>query len=112
MLIVYKTTNLINYKFYVGQDKNNNPKYLGSGLILNLAIKKYGSENFRKDILEYCSSREELNTREKFWIKLTRARELGYNITEGGQCCNVMSYYKENNLEKYNEIIKKIIRFT
>lgn len=40
-MIIYKTTNLINNKIYIGQDKNNNPKYLGSGDLLKKAIKKY-----------------------------------------------------------------------
>ena len=37
--IIYKTTNIINGKIYVGQDKQNNPKYLGSGKILRYANK-------------------------------------------------------------------------
>ena len=41
---IYKTTNLVNGKVYVGQEKWNNPNYLGSGKILRLAIKKYGIE--------------------------------------------------------------------
>jgi len=46
--IIYKTTNKINNKFYVGYDTKNNPKYLGSGLLLKRAIEKYGQENFKK----------------------------------------------------------------
>ena len=41
-MIVYKTTNLINGKIYIGKDMKNNPNYLGSGTILRRAIKKYG----------------------------------------------------------------------
>jgi group I intron endonuclease len=83
-MIIYKTTNLINGKFYVGQDSNNNPKYFGSGTALKLAFKKYGKENFSKEVLEVCSTQEQLNEREKYWIKETKAIELGYNLTEGG----------------------------
>jgi group I intron endonuclease len=85
-MIVYKTTNLINGKFYIGQDLNNNPNYLGSGLMLNNAIKKYGKENFKKEIIEVCNSKDELNEREKFWIKELNSqdREIGYNIADGG----------------------------
>ena len=39
-MIIYKTTNLITGKIYIGQDSKNNPKYLGSGKYLNLSIKK------------------------------------------------------------------------
>jgi len=85
-MIVYKITNLINGRFYVGQDKYNNPNYYGSGKILKQALKKYGKENFTKEILEYCSSKEHLNEREIYWINILNARErgVGYNITKGG----------------------------
>jgi len=41
-MVIYKITNLINNKFYIGQDIKNNPKYLGSGNLIISAIKKYG----------------------------------------------------------------------
>lgn len=83
-MIIYKTTNLINGKFYIGQDTHNNPSYLGSGTILKQAIKKYGREHFIKEILEQCDTQAELNEREKYWIQETHALELGYNLAEGG----------------------------
>lgn len=83
-MIIYKTINLINGKFYVGKDEKNNPNYLGSGINLQKAIKKYGKENFLKEILEVCSTREELIEREKYWIRETKAQEVGYNIADGG----------------------------
>ena len=81
--VIYKTTNLINGKFYVGKDENNNPKYLGSGKLLHKAICKYGKENFKKEILEYCN---ELNhgEREVYWInELNSFSPNGYNIMNG-----------------------------
>jgi len=84
MMIIYKTTNVINGKFYVGKDIKNDPKYLGSGLLLIKAIKKYGKENFNKEILEVCESIETLNSREKYWISELNAIQLGYNIARGG----------------------------
>jgi hypothetical protein len=65
-MIIYKTTNLINGKFYIGKDERNKDDYLGSGLLLNRAIKKYGINNFIKEIIEQCDTREELCTREKY----------------------------------------------
>ena len=44
-MVIYKTTNMINGKIYIGQDIKNNPKYLGSGKILKLSIRKYGRFN-------------------------------------------------------------------
>jgi group I intron endonuclease len=83
-MIIYKTVNAINGKFYIGQDSNNNPEYYGSGTAFKLALKKYGRENFIKEVIEVCSTQEELNEREKYWIKETKAIELGYNLAEGG----------------------------
>ena len=85
-MIIYKTTNLVNNKFYIGQDSNNNINYLGSGTLLIKAINKYGKENFRKEVIELCSSKKELDEREIFWIKTLNAtnRNIAYNIREGG----------------------------
>lgn len=85
-MIVYKTTNLLNNKIYIGKDSKNNELYLGSGLLLQKAIKKYGKENFKKEILEYCNNTVELNEKEKFWINFYDSRnvEIGYNLAEGG----------------------------
>jgi len=85
-MIIYKTTNLINGKIYVGKDSNNNPTYFGSGLILNKAIKKYGINNFKKEILENCSSSIQLNSQEQYWISTLDStnKKIGYNIALGG----------------------------
>ena len=84
-MIIYKTTNKINGKFYIGADTRNNPNYFGSGLHLKRAIKKYGRENFIKEILETCKTEKQLYKKERLWIKETKATELGYNISEGGK---------------------------
>jgi group I intron endonuclease len=84
---IYKTTNNINKKEYIGQhiSSNSDNSYLGSGLILKRAIEKYGKKNFSKVNLEECFSFEELNNREIFWIKkLNTIVPNGYNIREGG----------------------------
>ena len=88
-MIIYKTTNLVNGKIYVGQDSKNNPKYLGSGIALNNAIKKYGKENFKKEILENCVDKKDMDEKEIFWISKLDARNknVGYNITKGGEGC-------------------------
>jgi group I intron endonuclease len=108
-MIIYKTTNLINGKFYVGQDSKNNPEYYGSGTIFKLALKKYGKENFQKEIVEYCSTQEELNEREKYWIKETKAIELGYNLAQGGFGVSNMSDEIKKKISKSKKGKKLIL---
>lgn len=83
---IYKTTNSITGRIYVGKEKRNNPRYLGSGIIIKKAIKKYGRENFTKEILQICESKEEWLVAEKDWILKLKARDrlIGYNISVGG----------------------------
>lgn len=84
-MVIYKVTNLINGMIYVGQDTKNRESYYGSGLLIKRAIAKYGKENFKREILEHCNTKDELNAREVFWIKQLKAKENGYNICSGGQ---------------------------
>ena len=60
--IIYRTTNLINNKYYVGchQTANINDGYLGSGKHLKHAIKFYGHENFKVEILNFANSKIEM----------------------------------------------------
>jgi group I intron endonuclease len=108
-MIIYKTTNIINNKIYIGQDKFNNPKYLGSGLKLKRAILKYGVENFKKEILELCSSKDELNNKEKFWIKELNATDnsIGYNIVDGGQGGNLGDYANKKKSVALKKFLKE-----
>lgn len=85
-MFIYKTTNLINGKYYIGKYAGSRSTYLGSGIALRKALEKYGRSNFKRDILEYCSSLQELSDREKYWIELFDAVNdpRSYNLTEGG----------------------------
>ena len=86
---VYKTTNLINGKIYVGQHKADkfDCTYFGSGKILLKAIEKYGISNFVCEVIEWCKTQSITNSRERYWIKYYNStdRQFGYNITEGGE---------------------------
>jgi group I intron endonuclease len=84
-MIIYEIKNKINGKSYIGQHSSNElVSYWGSGKLLNRAIKKYGIENFERTILEKCFDKNELNEREKYWIKEKDSINTGYNLTEGG----------------------------
>jgi len=111
-MVIYKTTNLINGKIYVGQDKNNNNLYLGSGTAIKRAIKKYGKENFRREILEECQNYKDLNDKEIYWINKLNSRDKnkGYNISKGGDEGNRSQHgsFYQCWIEKYGKDIADI----
>lgn len=84
---IYVTTNNINGKKYIGQHKGK-PKdnYFGSGTTITKALNKYGKENFSKEILCFCDTREEADEKEKYYINFYNAVEDNnyYNNAEGG----------------------------
>lgn len=115
---VYITINHINNKKYIGQKKYDKEgkwkNYLGSGIALNRAIKKYGSENFSKEIIEYCSSKEELDKREIYWIEFYDAVKSKhfYNIASGGDGGNTIAGYTEDQLKDYKQWKSKLHKET
>ena len=85
---VYKITNLVNNKIYVGSHitKDLNDNYMGSGKILLKAIKKYGLENFKKEILYKLNSKEEMFLKEKEIVNEDFLKRIDtYNLKEGGE---------------------------
>lgn len=90
MYYIYRITNLINGKTYIGQrkcPKNKTPetdKYMGSGKRLRLAYKKYGIENFTKTIInKNIQTKPVINTLELYYIK----KEIE---TKGKDCYNLL----------------------
>ena len=86
---IYITTNMVNGKRYIGQKKfcDGWKTYLGSGKLLKEAIKKYGKENFERDIVAIAYTKEELDELEIQFIRNYNANDRNkfYNITEGGE---------------------------
>jgi hypothetical protein len=85
--IVYKTTNLLNGKFYIGVHSTNNlnDNYFGSGDALLKAIKKYGRKNFKREILECFNTREEAFKKEEVIVTEEFInRDDNYNTKVGG----------------------------
>ena len=81
---VYKGTNLVNNKIYIGQHKATkfDEKYHGSGTLWKRACAKYGLENIKIELLEWCETRQELSNKEAYYIKLFNSQNslIGYNI--------------------------------
>ena len=96
MIGIYKITNLINNKTYIGQSncierrfaqhKSPYEQNRNSEKPLYKAIKKYGINNFSFDIIEECPE-EDLNNRELYWINFYNSlvHNNGYNIRAGGE---------------------------
>ena len=90
-MYIYKTTNLINGKIYIGLSTRLVEKstfYYGSGWYLKNAIKSYGKTNFKKEILEDCIDDEKLLCeREIYWISYYNSTDpnIGYNVRKGGE---------------------------
>lgn len=85
---IYKTINLLNGKYYIGkhQTKNVNDSYYGSGVALEKAIKKYGKENFKKEILFIFNNEEEMNQKERELVNETIVNDRNsYNMGLGGE---------------------------
>lgn len=90
MIGIYKITNNINGKIYIGQSNNiqrrfseHQTKGSASRIPVDIAIQKYGKENFSFEVLEECLV-EELNIKETEWIAYFNSIEDGYNCSVGG----------------------------
>ena len=105
-MVIYKITNLLNGKFYIGQDIKNDVNYFGSGILIKKAIKKYGKKNFKKEILEFCSTKEELDYKEIFYINELKAIENGYNISIGGT--GGPNFVGKNHSEETKKRLKEV----
>lgn len=81
---IYKITNSINGKYYIGKHitENLNDGYMGSGKYIKSAVAKHGKDNFVKEILILCENEEDMNNKERELIDHTDS--LSYNLTVGG----------------------------
>lgn len=88
MYYIYRVTNNINSKTYIGQHKYKrlNDSYMGSGKLLKTAYRKYGKENFTKTIIHSNIETQEMaDNLEKYWISYERlCGKAEYNIADGG----------------------------
>jgi hypothetical protein len=85
---LYKITCLINQRYYIGMHSTErlDDNYLGSGLVIRKSIKKHGAAQHVKEILIYCSSREELKYKEQDIVNETLLKDpLCMNLKIGGE---------------------------
>lgn len=126
MVGIYKITNNINGKVYIGKSVDikerwkkhkrnyNNIKKKSYNFSLYQAIRKYGLDNFSFEVVEECK-REQLNEKEVYWIKEYQSYPLslgkGYNMTPGGECGRVskIDIYKIINLLQNTDLSQQEI---
>ena len=122
MAYIYKITNLINNKCYIGKtlntiqerwrehcsdykrrDEEKRPLYS--------AMNKYGIENFKIEEIEQCNE-DIINDREKYWIEYYGSFKKGYNATLGGdgkayldRKLLIKTYNEVQNLKKSAKIL-------
>lgn len=108
---IYKITNVINNKMYIGQTvktvekrftqhKNNSNKSYFSQIALYKAFNKYGIENFKCETIEEISN-ELLDEREKYWIEYYDTYFDGYNSTLGGRLVQLYNWDIDDIIERY-----------
>jgi group I intron endonuclease len=94
---VYKLTNVVNGKVYIGKAKDPKARWSkhvssarlkkrGQYFYLQASINKYGPENFRLETIEILGSAEEAYARESYWIGVYKSNDnkFGMNLTTGG----------------------------
>jgi len=109
MHYIYKITNTINQKVYIGQTKdpkrrwyshrttaNKKPKY-----VINLAMNKYGLENFIFEVIASCFDQEAANESEEIIINQYQSKnpEFGYNIQSGGKVVSGWHHTEKSKLK-------------
>ena len=117
MSYIYKITNLINNKIYIGQTVNKIEYRLQEHFhaaitykdksVLHSAMRKYGKEAFIIEVIEECENNK-LSDREKYWIAFydSTNRNIGYNITIGGEGTRTVNREKVMDLweQGFNQI--------
>ena len=98
--VIYKRTNLINNKVYIGQTIQNPEKRWidedKSMQLIGQKVREYGKENFKNEIIDFADNAEDLDKKEKFWIAYFKSNteNNGYNKTKGGKAGGPRQYGK------------------
>jgi len=105
---IYKTTNLLTGKYYIGMHSTDDLEdgYLGSGKRLRYSVRKYGKKNHQREILEFVDTREDLKAREKEVVSLDEiAKEDCMNLKEGGDGGFVSEEHRNNFINSGGPVV-------
>ena len=106
---IYKTTNSLNGKYYKGMHSTDvlDDGYIGSGTILNNAIKKYGIGSFTREIIQFADSADKLRELESVYItKDDVVSDQCYNIAMGGQGGKIVLFQEHPMYEEVKEKLR------
>lgn len=115
-MFIYKVTNDINGKLYIGQTTHpieqrwkrhvyDATKRLNTHFAR--AIRKYGEEHFHIEQIDTASSKEGLDFKECYWIKFYDSINKGYNSCDGGSNGNTYQYKTKEEMDEIKEKISK-----
>lgn len=117
---IYKITNLVNDKVYIGQSARGVHerfhRHIQDAITNRLdthfarAIRKYGPENFVVEVIDSAETQDELNLKEQSWIRHYNSIRHGYNETDATYKCGGNTYMGKDGLEMY--YIRNKIRAT
>ena len=117
---IYKITNIQNNKSYIGQSirpvEQRFHRHINDALnnILDThfarAIRAYGKENFKLEVIDTAETQDELNQKEQYWIRYYNTVEDGYNETDAISKCGGNTY--KSKTEEEMESIKEKLRQT
>lgn len=120
-MYIYKITNLLNNKVYIGQVYNKSiydrfKRHISeakptSKSYIGRAIAKYGFENFTIEEIDTANTLEELNEKEKYWIKYYNSTDLnyGYNLTPGGDGGNTYLCKSDDEMREIKKNYQRLI---
>lgn len=101
-MYVYKITNLVNGKVYIGQSiraiQQRFTRHINDAINNKLdthfarAIRKYGSDNFVIELIDTANTQDELNLKEQYWIRHYDSVCHGYNETDAICKCGSNTY--------------------
>lgn len=121
-MIIYKATNLVNGKVYIGQTvktlEKRKRKHINDAVsnrsknVFHKALRKYGEDNFTWEVIDSAESETELSEKEIYWISFYHSyiyvdNSNGYNMTIGGEGANGFKHSDETkkkmgDLQKLN----------
>lgn len=117
-MIVYLLLNTVNQKGYIGKHKGDeistrwNGKLYGANEHLKAAKDKYGAEVFKREILNVCSSNQEMDDLERLWIITLRTYDgdYGYNMTFGGEGLQLPTKETKLKMSKLRKMEAKLMK--